>query len=703
MLKKKYNIRKIIIVLMFLVTFTLYGGRLINMQVANAESYRNKIEKTTVREYTVPAFRGEVFDRNGEPLITNRPVYNLTIFGKYLNKKTLYDTVSELIKLVEDNGCIVKADSLPINEIKNSDGSYGYVYSTALTVNENARNSFNRYLKNRELDLEITAEQLMEYIVQTFKLSECPPENLRRIAGIFYDFDRFDVLGGSAEHILSQDVNIFIMTYIKEHSADFTGVEIIPSYERVYNHPGVASHILGRIGKIGDYSEYEDKGYEMNAIVGVSGVEKAFEEYLRGKDGVIKKTYDEQGNLIKEEYEKPEDEPITGKNVYLTIDYKLQEFIEKDIPMNIEKIHALAEKDKNPAIAGIDASAGSAVVMNPNNGEIWAIATYPSYDNSNFDATELLLDPANPLFNRAASGQYPPGSTFKISTALAGLCEGIINPDTKIEDKGIWTKFGTGAGAYQPRCWKYLYRPGANHGWINVIEAIRESCNYFFFELGERLTIETMNKYSRALGYGEYTGIETGETKGKLASPALREARNEVWVPGDVIQAAIGQSLNTFSPLQMATALSTVLNGGTRFSSHLLKSVNEFHTNNVVFYKETEILSQIEISDTTKSTLKQAMNDVLEATGGTASNLFNNFPIKVGGKTGTAQIVNGSSDLATFVSFAPFDEPEIVVSVVIEFGAKGTYAGFVAKDIMEYYFGFRTEEEILGIEQDDIM
>lgn len=702
MLKKKFNLRKIITLFMFLIPFTFYSGKLINMQVANADLYKSKIEKTTVRYYTVPAFRGEIFDRNGEPLVTNRPVYNLTILGQYLDKKTMYETLMKLIRLVEDNGCIIKEDSLPVNEIRNPDGSFGYVYSTSLTVNETARNNFNRYLSKRTLDLEMTAEQLMEYIVQNFNLSDCPAENLRQIAGIYYDFDRFDVLGGSSNHILSRDVNTIIVTYVKEHSADFPGVEIIPSYERVFNHPGVASHILGDVGTIpyANLESYLEKGYEGNAKVGRSGVEQAFEEYLRGKDGVIIKTYDEKGNLIKEEYEEGK-EPIAGNNVYLTIDYKLQEFIEKDIPLNIEKIHALAEKDKNPAIAGIDASAGSAVVMKPNNGEILAIATYPTYDNANFDYNELLLDTTKPLVNRATSGQYPPGSTFKISTAIAGLCEGVIKPETDIEDKGIWTKYGE---SYTPRCWKYLYHPGANHSWINVVEAIEESCNYFFFEVSDRLGIEKMTEYSRALGYGEYTGIEIDEKKGSLASPDVKKAKGQgAWVPGDTLQASIGQSLNVFSPLQMANALCTVLNGGTRYSAHLLKSVNEFHTNNVVLYKETETLSQIEISDVTINTIKQGMNNVLEATGGTASNLFNNFPIKVGGKTGTAQIKYGSSDCATFVSFAPYDEPEIVISVVIEFGAKGTYAGFIAKDIMEYYFGFRTYEEILEIEPDNIM
>lgn len=698
--KKKFFIRYFVLLAVFIVAVFWYGGTLLNMQFARAEEYKRTIQTTYIKTFVVPALRGEIFDRNGIPLITNRNIYDIVIDGKKMPKKDYVKIIIDLVEKINYYNGKIENGSLPVMSIGDESG-YGnetrYSYTMVLSSSSAERARLDNFLKKNQLNINTSADELVEFLTNKYNLNEyMPPEErdpklFMTVLGICYDFDRRNVLLGDYEYKISSDVNKVLMTVIAENSHNYPGVEVRLTYERVYNTPASAPHILGRVGPIpaGMQDWYDERGYVMDAKVGISGVESAFEEYLRGINGELERTYDQDDNLISERYIK---EPVAGKDVYLTIDIKLQQVAEHSIVRTIDRIHDLAANTKEPKLNGADANAGASAVIDPNNGEVLAIVTYPSYDLSTAYTdmevyNELSANPAKPFTNRATQGLYEPGSVFKIVTSIAALCDGKLTPNEQIYDAGKYTKYED----YQPACWLYNLR-GGSHEYINVSQALEHSCNYFYFTVGERVGIDTLNKYSKHLGFGERTGIEIGETKGWLASEFIE--LTGVWRGGDLLQASIGQSANQFSPLQMATMLGTVLNGGERYRSHLLLCVKEYGSDEIYYAPEPEIIDSIEISEANLNAVRSGMVRVTET--GSASSLFNGFPVRVGGKTGTAQISNEVSN-GTFVAFAPYDKPEVSMSVVIEKGAKGTWAGFVAEDVLAYYFGYKTFEDAMDI------
>ena len=690
MFRKKYSIRYLILLSVFLLAVFIYTGQLLNMQFANAAKYERQIVNTTTKTYKVSAVRGEIFDRNGVPLVTNQNIYNLEINGGLFPKSNYIELVVQLVDAIEANNCEVrtKVDSFPVIKTDN-----GYSYSMVLSTSENTRKGFARFLEKNNLDANISASELVTFLTNKYKLEEYKRDNLLQVIGVCYDLDRADVIGGSY-YTLSEDINGELIALLKENSHNYPGIEITLSYKRVYNVPGAASHILGTVGMIyaEDYEEYvQNKEYSMDAIIGRSGVEKAFEEYLRGEDGILERTFDQDGNLIGERYKK---EPICGKNVYLTLDIKLQQIAERSLELSIERIHVNSKRwGINAQVNGGDAKAGAVVVTKPNTGEVLALATYPSYDLTTYSQNyeELLNDPTEPLNNRAVMGRYPPGSIFKIATSVALLETESITITERIQDMGRYMKYAD--LGYAPACWIF---PG--HHWaMDIKDALEHSCNYYYYVASERMGIEGLNVYSKHLGLGEYTGIEIGEDRGVLASREYTDSIAKAWVVGDLLQAAIGQGYNVFTPLQTVTMLGTFLNQGTRYSSHLLLKVKEFGAKEyeTFYFKKPEILDEVEISDDTFEAVKLGLKNVIES--GTAVRLFRNFPVQVGGKTGTAQRHSGESDHATFVAFAPYENPEVAMSVIIENGAHGEWAGYVAEDVLGYYFGMTSYNEFMGI------
>jgi len=410
-------------------------------------------------------------------------------------------------------------------------------------------------------------------------------------------------------------------------------------------------------------------------------VEKAFEDQLRGVDGQLTVVEDSEGNVIDEYVSK---EPIAGNDVYLTIDIEYQKIVEDSLDANIAYIRALAE-DKEGELDGEDARAGAFTVMNIKTGAVLAVASNPTFDLSTFDEdyASLSKNSSSPLFNRALNGAYTPGSVFKPGVAVAALNEGIITPYTEIMDEGVYRYYEeTG---FAPRCWINLMF-GSSHGLLNVTEAIQVSCNCFFYEVGRRLGIEKMNEYCKGYGLGEHTGIELDEAVGTLGGPEYRiEHGLNAWSPGDTVQAAIGQMDNTFTPLQLSCYISTLVNGGTRYGAHILQDVRSHATGAIIYKVQTEALNKMMLSDEAVSVVLNAMKNVTEDTG-SAARLFTGYPLAVGGKTGTAQVSENKSANAVFTAFAPFDDPEIVGTTVIEQGAGGTDAGYAVRDVFTHYF-----------------
>jgi penicillin-binding protein 2 len=449
-----------------------------------------------------------------------------------------------------------------------------------------------------------------------------------------------------------------LVTYVEEK--DVEGANFKTMSTRVYNYPGIASHLLGRVGKItaenADY--YSELGYPMDAYVGTSGCELAFESILHGQDGIMVIKYDRDGNIVEKYYEK---EPISGNDVWLTIDIDLQ----------IAAENGLAEAAKTSSTG----KAGAVTAMDPRTGAVLAIASYPTYDLSKFSSTEyydsLLKDKNNPLVNRALMGVYAPGSTYKIGSALAALEKGAITSSYTLPDELACD--GSYNRLHHPTCL-------GSHGNADVYEAIQESCNVFFYEIGYQMGINPITDYTKKLGLGSSTGIELAESKGTVAGPAYSSEWNE----GNDVSAAIGQSDHGYTPLQLSVYMSSVINGGTRYHAHLLGSVRNFYTKEVITAYETGVAETVSFSQSTRNTLITAMGMVVSENS-EISRYFKNVPVEVGGKTGTAEVA-GQKDNALFSGFAPLNKPEIVVSCIVEEGQHGYFASIAAARVMEEYF-----------------
>ena len=490
--------------------------------------------------------------------------------------------------------------------------------------------------------------------------------------------------------VIANDISRNSAVKIREQSSVLAGMNIVTQPIVKYTSGTLASHILGYVGAI-DEKEYATRKdtYRNDDVIGKNGIQSILEDYLKGKDGVRQIDMTVDGTITSEYIS---EEAIAGSDVILTIDANLQSVAEKALQKNIKKIASGGFGEKK------DAKAGAVVVMNVKTGEVLALASYPDYEPGLFvkgisQSTYDSYQKGNNLYNRAVSGNYAPGSTFKMVVALAGLETGKITTTTKINDTGVYPRGGN------PVCWYYTsYHRG--HGYLNVTQAIKQSCNYFFYELGYRLGIDNIAKYASYLGLGKKTGIELeGETKGIVATPEVaKQIEGTEWYLGHTLSSAIGQAYNTFSPVQMAKYVSMLTNGGKNVEVTLIKSiiradgseVSKSEINQYVNQKlglEEEKTEDLNIDPKNLEAILKGMRGVTSESGGTAYSTFSKFNIKVGGKTGSAQTVPGEDAHAWFVGFAPYDEPEIAIAVLVEHGGTGGYTAEVAKEIMEQYFG----------------
>lgn len=663
----------------FLLVSLVYFIQMIVLRISGNESdlysiYDGGISKVTV---TVDAVRGDIYDRNGKLLVTSKTMRDMSL---------TYDAIPDSSQ--ELNVSLARvAEALRANDVTRTNAEfplygtypdYGY-YAEATDPNSEYYAGVQAVLKALSLAPDTDCDTLIDTLVSRYRLerSGLTDAELDDVVRIRYDMLRLG-FGVYTPFILAEDVPDNLMTYVEELS--ISGVVFTARTERVYCYPGYASHILGGVGRIpeSELDYYTSLGYPMDATVGLSGCEEAYETYLHGIDGTVIEEYDEEGSLISRYYET---EPTAGLDVYLTIDINVQIAAEDALKENIENIAS-----GGGTLSGADANAGAAVALDPNDFSVIAVASYPTYDLSTYgvDYEDLLLEADLPLLNRALNGTYEPGSTFKIGVALAALEEEIISPSSEINDTGVYTYYP----GYQPRCWIYTER-GHGHGAITVSEAIQVSCNYFFYEVGRLLGIDRITAYMEQLGLGKSTGIELSEKTGILASPEYRDENGETpWTSGDTLQAAIGQSNNLFTPLQMACYFATVFNGGNRYTAHLLSSVNEFYSGETALCYEPTLQNKVTFSDETYNTLLQGITDVID-NNATLTRYFKELKaagVTVGGKTGTAQVSSQSSDNAIFAAYGEYEGRELVAVCVIEHGSSGSYAGYTVSKLMEEYF-----------------
>ena len=696
--KRGYFIRYLSLAAFFVIICLIYSGRLIRYQIAGQDAYADKSDSEySYRHETIHAQRGEIYDRNGVPLVVNAYTYNIRLDGGSM-PYAQRDKNEVILSVLSDAAAAGEADTFtlpasPFTYFPMPDGSsLHFEYDSTYFESTSRKNKFYRLVTQLGCDEASSAEDTAAVLLARYGITQKDDDGYPILN---YDINTAQLLltlrldmelsdfSAYTPYTLLTDVSLPLLTRVKESGV--RGIAPYTNASRAYTYPGYASHILGRLGKIQKgYEDYfTELGYPLDAIVGIGGAEEAFESYLHGEDGVLTIVEDKDGNIVDQYVSK---EPKAGSNVYLTIDIEMQITAEDALRDNIQYIVDKAVASGKP-LSGEDAKTGALTALDSRTGEVLAMASYPTYNLATFqqDYSMLNSDENAPMYNRALSGLYAPGSTFKIGVAAAPLTEGIITPKTIIHDKGEYTYYST----YTPACWIYN-QSGATHGPINVTTAIQVSCNYFFYEVGRLLTIETMNKYDRAFGLGVPTGIELTEKTGILAGPDYRSEKGlGAWNPGDTLAAAIRQAEKSFTPLQISVYMSSILNNGIRMKTHLLHKVEAFHTGEVLETFTPQQMDGITLGEGVRDVLLNAMKSVTE--NGSAARVFRGYPIEMGGKTGTAQVLETKSDNAIFTAFAPFNNPEIVVTCVIEQGANGTDAGFAVRDVFDYYFDVNSD------------
>ena len=596
----------------------------------------------TVREETVAGERGRIYDRNGKLLVGNATHYDLIFeYG------SMPDTRTEVnASLLECLAALVKTGNAHkrVKDYFPFDGEYPALsFSSELGDPDSYEYYYyKRFLERNSLKAEISEGEVIDYLVKKYGLTSSKYSNsaIGELLRIYYDMDRINfgyyqyyTLAEGFEATVAQDMAL--ISYVEEHMIE--GATLIRSSERVYQYGDYAKHILGSVGKITAENVELYADYPLDATVGISGCENVFENYLRGSDGKRISKYDKDGNLVERYYDP---EPVVGNDIYLTVDIDLQIVAEDALRESVDELKA--------------SETGAVTAIDPNTGETLVIASHSTESSMNF----------------ALQGTFAPGSTYKVGSALAALEEGYITESTSHVCNKVYPFLGG------PTCL-------GNHGATDVHGAIEVSCNIFFYYLGHSWGLDHITDYTSRLGLGVPTGIELGERLGIIASKAYCEEHDLEWSEFDDATGAIGQSKHAYTPLQLSVYMSTVVNGGTRYSAHLLQSVKT-RSGEVVYTTKTDVLSSVNISDKNHAIIMDAMRSVVSESSLLSSH-FKGISGGVGGKTGTAETGREVSN-ALFSGFAPANDPQIVVSCVLEEGDVGANAAKVTAKVFEAYF-----------------
>ena len=755
---KQFRRRALAVAVLLALMVAGMGATLYDLQINNGADYYEQSQRRVAETQTVESARGQILDRNGQVLVSNRVVYQVTLDTSLMKDEDKdavtaagsrrNDTLLALIEAARAEG-VEWTDNLPISKTEpftfTTDTPY---YTTSVDEEGEVVHTLTRLgrlalelgwleedptldpekaaapapepeepgLLDRIVDFftggggeepapepeeeepyeppdaqallgamcrtfglrgagAVDEEETPEGDIPALNLGDLDPEDARAVAGVLYElYLRSTGVYQANEYVFAQEVDIDFISRVKEQS--LPGVVIEATTVRQYHTP-YAAHLLGRVTPIFPeeveyYTSLDEDGdgvpdYSLNDTVGRDGVEQAFESYLRGDPGMRTVERNTEGKIVSETWL---EEPEPGGNVVLTLDIGLQGYVEQVLAASV------------PAIDVEEETGGAAcVVLDVDTAEVLTCASYPTYDITRYNAdyNQYASDPTMPLLNRALQGLYAPGSTFKMVTAVAGLETGIIEPDTEIEDLGRYTYWSSP----QPMCWIYWQR-GTTHGWINVSEAIEVSCNYFFYEVGREVGIDVLVDYATRFGLGQYTGIELFEEKGVMASPEFTESLGGTWYEGSVLSVAIGQESSQFTPVQLANYIATLVNGGTRNAVHLLKEVKSGDFSQVEYTYEPQVLGTIEIETENLQAVKAGM--LALTTQGSVSQHFRDLPFQAGGKTGSAQVDDQTDANAIFVCFAPYDDPEVALALVVERGGSGSELGAMAADILSYYF-----------------
>ena len=661
--------RTTLAIILVLATIFAFAYELFDIQITNKEYYA--AQNNTVKTYKVPleAARGEIVDRNGNPLVTNRQGNSIILNAAYFpsNKENAERNriVFNLIKLFRKN----KEEYVHNLPLKLKGGKI--VFFTEKD-DENFERDIST-MKNKDMfDLQeyATAQNCFDAMVEKYELEDYlekyGKEIVLEIGNIRYELTRL-LFSVSNPVTIAADVSDKTVALVKEDGDKYKGADVKVVAYREYADSTLAPHIIGTVRKINaeEYERLKDEGYGINDEIGESGIESAMEAYLRGTAGEKTVTIDAEGNVTEEVTK----EPVQGDTIVLTIDKDLQKLAQK-------KLKAICRK------VSVYYSTGAVVVEDCNNGEILAAASYPAYDLNEYyeNYSSLAKERLTPLYNRFAMGTYAPGSTFKPMMSIAGLEEGAITSSTIFVCNGALTVAGHTFGCMH------------THGSENVKSALKDSCNVFFYNTARNLGIEKMNLYGSMFGLGEKTGVEIPEAKGILAGPEYRKQFDMIWNPGDTVQAGIGQSDNLFTPLQLCNYTATIANGGTRYQMHFVKS-RISNATDIVSDTGINVLQTLDINKKNLKTVQSGMRYV--ATDGGPSLIFSQLDVKVACKTGTSTVVvkGVKHNNGFLITYAPYENPEISVATAIEMAGSGTSTAEITSSVIDYYYSHNTNEK----------
>ena len=667
--------RMILLIAVACAVMGLYVLRLIFLQLVNGDEFRSQATNTTDYNFTVTAARGDIVDSSGRRIATSTTSYNVVLNKLLMGDRDLDTMLQQVVELLRENG-ESWTDTLLISE---PDAAGHYTFTV-----DDASSSEQRQLASMKSDLGLqqyaTADDVMEMLVEKNDLQDFSLSWQRVLAGIHYEMDR-QAFSNVNNFVMAENVSSVTVATIKEHSLQLPGVEIVETSARSYEQSDIIPAVLGRVGKItaekwkvtdeNGQTTYplREKGYNMNDILGISGLESAYEDELRGKDGVETITRNSDGVIVDTQMTTA---PEPGHTVQLTIDSNFQRAVDKALANNIDMINRVYNT------GDMKAAAAAAVVIDVKDGGVLAASNYPSYDQNLYatNYSEYSSDPSLPLFNRALQGLYTPGSTFKPAVAVAALDSGLINQYSTVYCNGVYNYFKD----YHPRCTRH-----GHSGNIDVVTAIKWSCNIFFYDVGRRLTSDVYDAYAYKLGLGQRTGVEVSEAVGRLT------AKNDSNYTASLdVQAAIGQGNTVVTPIQLATYAATLANNGTRYRTHFVKAILDSNTGEVIRETQPEVMDVIEGTGNTFELVRQGMKQVPS----TISGKISSYPVPIACKTGTPQrsetYAPGKHYLnAMMVAYLPADDPEIAIGISIEYGGYGARAGDLVVDIANAYFAMK--------------
>ena len=677
--ERKTAIRRMrVLVAAACILMLLYGLRLIFLQLVNGDDFKSQATNTTDYKFTVTAARGDIVDSRGERIATSVTGYNVVLNKLLMGDEDLDGMLQKIVELLRANGESWN-DTLLISQ-PDAAGNYTFTAEEGSTKDQKALAAMK---DNLGLQQYATANDVMEKLVEDYDLASYPLSWQRTLGGIHYEM-QLQAFSNVNNFIMAENVSEATVATIKEHSLSLPGVEIVETSARSYEQSTVLPHVLGRVGKItaekwkvtdeNGQTTYplREKGYNMNDIIGISGLESAYEDELRGKDGVETITRNSDGVIVDTALTTV---PEPGHTVQLTIDNRFQKAVDKALASNIEMINRTYNANSTKA------AAGAAVVVDVKTGAVLAASNYPSFDQNLYATqySEYSADESLPLFNRALQGLYTPGSTFKPAVVIAALDTGLINRYSTVNCTRVYTYYKD----YRPKCTQH----GHGNGPIDVVNAIKWSCNIFFYDVGRRLTSDVYDAYAYKLGLGQRTGVEVSEATGHLTTK-----NDSNYMESLDIQAAIGQGNTVVTPVQLATYAATIANRGTRYRTHFVKAILDSNTGEVLQETQPEVMDVIEDKGETFDLIQQGMIGVSQTISALA-----NYPYTIACKTGTPQRSEGYYSGSSYrhytntmmIAYGPTEDAQIAIGIVVEYGGGGARAGNLVADIFNAYFAMQ--------------